>query len=185
LKIQRANLDGSNIETIVNQQAYQIDLDIEQQKIYWTSFSLNAVFRANFDGSAIEQLVRGFGLLGGVAIDTANDRLFWTTSSTRQIWAANLDGSNPEIIRQLISPIHPLDLEWDATGQHLYFADNGTTQVWRLEADGSDLTSIVDFPDPPPGNLLGVAILNIPEPTSLSLLAAYLALSRRCRKRID
>ena len=57
-KIQRANLDGSNVEDLVTtglRVPWGIALDIAGGKMYWTDF--NKIQRANLDGSNVEDLV--------------------------------------------------------------------------------------------------------------------------------
>ena len=66
-KIQRADLDGSNIETLITRLDTPdgIALDVNRGKIYWTDESLwvgrggGAIQRANLDGSDIETLITG------------------------------------------------------------------------------------------------------------------------------
>ena len=57
-KIQRGDLDGSNIEDVVNREAASIALDAMNGKIYWTHAD-DGIYRANLsDGTNIEHLVR-------------------------------------------------------------------------------------------------------------------------------
>ena len=59
-KIQRANLDGSNVEDLVTQGLSSprgIALDVEGGKMYWTDSGTDKIQRANLDGSNIEDLV--------------------------------------------------------------------------------------------------------------------------------
>ena len=73
-KIQRANLDGSNIEDLVTQGLSSpsgIALDVEGGKMYWTDWGTAKIQRANLDGSNVEDLVtRTQGLRGpnGIAL---------------------------------------------------------------------------------------------------------------------
>ena len=57
-KIQRANLDGSNIEDLVTGLRYSdgIALDVSGGKMYWTNVNVDTIQRANLDGSNIETL---------------------------------------------------------------------------------------------------------------------------------
>ncbi|MDE0685097.1 MAG: hypothetical protein OXI63_19405, partial [Candidatus Poribacteria bacterium] len=71
-KIQRANLDGSNVENLVTrtQELFNplgIALDVAGGKIYWTTSS--KVQRANLDGSNVENLVTGLRDPGGIALN--------------------------------------------------------------------------------------------------------------------
>lgn len=53
-KVQRANLDGSNIEDLVDDFGRRLALDLDTGKIYWTSPVFEGIRRANLDGSNIE-----------------------------------------------------------------------------------------------------------------------------------
>ncbi|MCY3868972.1 MAG: hypothetical protein OXG87_05395 [Gemmatimonadetes bacterium] len=61
-KIQRANLDGSNVETLLTyDNALRIPrgiaLDVAAGKMYWTDSVTDSIRRANFDGSDIELII--------------------------------------------------------------------------------------------------------------------------------
>ena len=58
-KIQRANLDGSNVEDLVTGlgDPRGIALDISKGKMYWTDVGTSKIQRANLDGSNIEDLI--------------------------------------------------------------------------------------------------------------------------------
>ena len=68
-KIQRANLDGSNIEDIVTgvEAPRGIALDVAGGKMYWTTSS--KIQRANLDGSNVENLVTRLRDPGGIALN--------------------------------------------------------------------------------------------------------------------
>ena len=59
-KIQRANLDGSDVEDIITglRGPHSIALDMIGRKIYWTA-DTNKIQRANLDGSNVEDIVTG------------------------------------------------------------------------------------------------------------------------------
>ena len=59
-KIQRANLDGSNIEDLITTGLIYpqgIALDLSKGKMYWTDGGTDKIQRANLDGSNIEDLI--------------------------------------------------------------------------------------------------------------------------------
>ena len=58
-KIQRANLDGSNVENVVTglSSPEGIALDLTNSKMYWTDYGTDKVQRADLDGSGVEDLV--------------------------------------------------------------------------------------------------------------------------------
>ena len=56
--IQRANLDGSGVETLVSAaRANGLTVDITAGHLYWTDYGANRIRRANLDGTEIEDLV--------------------------------------------------------------------------------------------------------------------------------
>ena len=59
-RIQRANLDGSNVEDLLTtglSQPEELALDVVAGKMYWVDWSTGKVQRANLDGSRVEDLV--------------------------------------------------------------------------------------------------------------------------------
>ena len=58
-KVRRADLDGSNAETIYYSSGnpHSITLDTLNQKAYWTEWNTNAIYRANLDGTGLEQVL--------------------------------------------------------------------------------------------------------------------------------
>lgn len=108
-KIQRANLDGTNIEDVITEIPCSLDLalDIQNERIYWVDVRTDAVHRANFDGSNPEVLVRGLSHPHGIVVDSLNDRIYWTDLNHRSIYRANLDGTNAEaIISGSVTPVY-------------------------------------------------------------------------------
>ena len=57
--IQRADLDGSNVETLVTGLRYPrgIALDVTAGKMYWTDPGTGKIQRANLDGTGVEDVV--------------------------------------------------------------------------------------------------------------------------------
>ena len=99
-EIQRANLDGSQVEDLVTSglgSPTGLDLDVTGGKMYWTDRRTDKIQRANLDGSHVEDLVTG-GLdkPNGLALDVAGGKMYWADAGTNKIQRANLNGSNVE-----------------------------------------------------------------------------------------
>ena len=60
--IQRANLDGSNIQDLVTglDNSHGIALDVDEGKMYWTDWG-DKIQWANLDGSNVQDLVTAIG----------------------------------------------------------------------------------------------------------------------------
>ena len=75
--IKRADLNGSNVETIVAAGVttpYDVALDLPNGKIYWVDDGNNTIKRANLDGTSVETVVSsGLDKPRGIAIPAATD----------------------------------------------------------------------------------------------------------------
>ncbi len=96
-KIQRANLDGSNVETVVeNESRYPRDIavDIAGGKIYWADSWDGKIQRANLNGADIQNVLTGLVDPEGIALDIVQGKIYWIDRGTDKIQRANLDGTN-------------------------------------------------------------------------------------------
>ena len=66
--IERANLDGTGLETLVTGQgaAEGIALDVANDRLYWAA--QGSIRRGNLDGTAVETLVSGLNFPVGIAL---------------------------------------------------------------------------------------------------------------------
>ena len=93
-KIQRANLDGSNVEDLVSGGTNPrfITVDSAAGKMYWSDEVGSRVQRANVDGSDVENLVTELKSPRGVALDLAAGKLYFTDYGVNVVDRVNLDG---------------------------------------------------------------------------------------------
>lgn len=149
-KIQRANLDGSNIEDLITTGLIYpqgIALDLTGKKMYWTDGGTDKIQRANLDGSNVEDLI-ATGLTSsptgpeGIALDVPGGKIYWTDFSTGKIQRANLDGSNAE---DLITTglRHPQGIALDLTGGKIYWAHDSPDKIQRANLDGSNVEDLI------------------------------------------
>ena len=105
-RIQRANLDGTQEETVITfpddifkSDPRGIALDLVEGKIYWAEALSHKIRRANLDGSNIEDLVTtGLVNPAGIVLDLANGKVYWTDFGTHKIYRANLDGTDVKVL---------------------------------------------------------------------------------------
>jgi len=158
-QIHRANLDGSEIETIVSGmgQCYYLELDLVTRKIYWSQLGPQTagtlIYRANLDGSGIEHLITGTGHTRDIVLDAAAGKMYWGDRSVDNpgIFRADLDGTH---IEQLYSGdqglIRPHGLLLDRRAGLIYWSDTRTFGIHRAPMDGSgpveDLAMDLDAP---------------------------------------
>ena len=148
-KIQRANLDGSNVETLVTlgedvfAGPYGLALDVDGGKIYWIDDKRNSrierIRRANLDGSNIETIIFSRIRPSSLALDVDRGKIYWTAPNQNNIRRANLDGSNIETIITEWSSYRS-ELALDADRGKIYWIASG---IQRANLDGSNIETII------------------------------------------
>jgi len=150
--IDRADLDGSNVTSIVPTGGTftpkQIQLDKKNSKLYWCDREGMRVMRCNLDGSKIETLVdtsQGDSRPGpdakkwcvGIALDLDGGKLYWTQKGSDnagegRIFRANLEipkgqtPANRKDIELLYENLpEPIDLDLDIANRTMYWTDRG------------------------------------------------------------
>jgi len=178
--IDRADLDGSNVTSIVPTGGTftpkQIQLDKKNSKLYWCDREGMRVMRCNLDGSKIETLVdtsQGDPRPGpdakkwcvGIALDLDGGKLYWTQKGSDnagqgRIFRANLEipkgqtPANRKDIELLYENLpEPIDLDLDIANRTMYWTDRG---------------------DPPRGNTVNRAPMDVaPGQSSVPEIVVY------------
>jgi len=166
--IQRADLDGSNLATVVpiggTFTAKQLKLEPKSGKLYWSDREGMRVMRSNLDGSKIETLIEtGHGDADrsdpknwcvGIAVDAARGKVYWTqkggdNAGVGRILRANIeipkgqDAAHRSDIEVLFDGLpEPIDMDLDLEHHMMYWTDRG---------------------DPPRGNTVNRAPMNPPK----------------------
>ena len=128
-RIQRANLDGTQVETLfTGEQATgeELALDLAGGKMYWTNND-RGIYRANLDSSQVEALVSEEDI-DGFALDPVGNKMYWIGEPDDTIRWANLDGTQVETFLPVATDSHS-GLVLDLAGGKLY---------WRGDVDGSE-----------------------------------------------
>ena len=144
-KIQRANLDGTNIEDLVVPTGLgdplDLALDVSNGKMYWTDSHRDKIQRANLDGTSIEVLVPRLTDPLYIALDVSNGKMYWTDSGVAKIQRANLDGTN---IEDLVTGLgYPLGLALDVSNGKIYWTDRRAKKIQRANLDGTGIQDLV------------------------------------------
>ncbi|KAA3604632.1 MAG: T9SS C-terminal target domain-containing protein [Calditrichaeota bacterium] len=151
-KIQRADIDGSNVEDLIDKTGAPlgfgpngIAIDATNSKMYWTNRdnAANAsIHRSDLDGSNEENLITtGLNNPEEIALDVPSGKMYWADSGTNKIQRANLDGSSVEDLITGVNGARGMDL--DLTSGKMYFTDTGTFKVARADLDGSNVEDLV------------------------------------------
>uniref|UniRef100_A0A8C6TMQ0 Low density lipoprotein receptor-related protein 4 n=1 Tax=Neogobius melanostomus TaxID=47308 RepID=A0A8C6TMQ0_9GOBI len=114
-------------------------------KIYWSDSTLKKISRANFNGSAQEDIIStGLMTTDGVAVDAVGRKIYWTDTGTNRIEVANLDGSMRKVLvwQNLDSP-RAVALYHEKG--YMYWTDWGEhAKLERAAMDGSDRVVLIN-----------------------------------------
>lgn len=137
-KLFRVNLDGSEVEELIQGLNFTGDLvlDAERQKLYISSLADGKIVQCNLDGSECKDWLTGLGNPDEMALDAKNRKLYWVRSG--KIQRAGLDGAQPEDVATVNAGMMGLAL--DLERQRLYYAtrDFGTIRQIHLDVAGDE-----------------------------------------------
>ncbi len=144
-KIQRASLDGSNVEDLISGDPsitpFGLALDVPAGKIYFTDPDRRKVERANLDGSSRETLytniLGGPSTLWGICLDLTGGKIYWTDQNANTIQRANLDGSGVQTFTDFGQLFTPQGIALDLAQGKMYWGHSSGVKRANL-----NLTSI-------------------------------------------
>ena len=168
-RIMRADLDGSNLETLVTAftdkkgvehsllNPVGMALDIERQKMYFTDRYTGMIYRADMNPpeasthatrTDIEVLVAGVPMEErpiDIDLDLDKGKMYWTDRHTKKVLRANLNGSKIEtLIDESKTAIRiPIGLTLELGSKKMYWSDPATRTIQRANLDGTKIEEIV------------------------------------------
>ena len=141
-RIQRANLDGSGIQNVVQDLSGPTDIVVSNGFIYWTE-GRNSVRRVSISGQKIVgDVAANLGTVGGLAV--GGGKVYWTEMTAAgggTINSANADGTNVTELASILAM--PMGIAVDTVGSNLYWT-NARGRVQRANLDGSGITNVVE-----------------------------------------
>lgn len=141
--LSRAGTGGGPITTLITLPAGAnprgIAVDPAGGKLYWADFDLNAIYRANLDGSGMvlwQSLAAGAGPYG-VAVDPSHQYVFWTEYNGGRLQRVLLTGGSPTLL--LSGLANPTYVAADVANQRVYWAEGGVgaQKLGRVGMNGS------------------------------------------------
>ena len=145
-KIQRANLNGSQVEDVVTGLAAPrgLALDLTANKLYWTDTvdsQNHSIGRANLDGSDQEILITAsLAFPTNIALDLAGGQMIWASQSHR-IRSAPIGSTT---ITDVVTGIGvPEVIAIDPSTGTMYWTDYIEKLIERADLDGSNLETVV------------------------------------------
>ena len=148
--IQRANLDGNQIESVLTPEdgvvaANHIDLDPSERFMYWSHFTENgSIHRASMDGGPPESILPN-AFSSGLAVDSVAKKIYWTQDDViyRGVMRADLDGSNAERVVVESDDTLPSGIALDLVGQKMYWTDSMLNLIKRANLDGTEVEHVL------------------------------------------
>ena len=137
-KIQRADLDGKNVEEVITgvSSPIGIAIDGDRQQMYWTE--MGKIQRSELDGSHVET-IRTVPAINDIDVDASRGKIYWTIVHSGRIQRANLDGSSLEDFARTVTPYSIAIGEFD-----VYWTSAGMGKVERKDVDGGLIIDAVD-----------------------------------------
>ncbi|MCH8333302.1 IPT/TIG domain-containing protein, partial [Candidatus Sumerlaeota bacterium] len=168
-RIQRANLDGTELETLISvftrpggeaiplENPVGMALDIENKKLYFTDRFMGMVLRADMEipegethgtRTYVEILVAGVRDENrpiDIDLDLERGKMYWTDRGSREILRANLDGSGVETLidASKVEIRSPIGISLERAAGRMYWSDVSTGIIHRANLDGGDIEVIV------------------------------------------
>ncbi|MEJ7591182.1 MAG: zinc-dependent metalloprotease family protein [Planctomycetaceae bacterium] len=154
--IQRANLDVSNVETLVSTPYLYggfrgITLDSAAGKMYWIDNGAHKIQRANLNGTQIQDIVVSTGTdfwAMSLALDPAAGKVYWTdfgAGTQNAVRRANMeDGTNIEVLWTSIDARSPTGIALDVAVGKMYWADQTQDVIRRANLDGTNVEVVVN-----------------------------------------
>ena len=138
-RIQRANLDGTDIETIHSEKHSYTGLDVHGSYLYWTQVSqVPKIQRSALGGAQVETLIEGLRPWG---IEVYNGKIYYTEQGDETIMKANLDGTGQEVV---VSGTEGWGI--DVEGNHVYWTDREKHVIMRATLNGDNVQIVKDLP---------------------------------------
>jgi|GEM_PF-5911018 len=159
--IQRANLDGSGRETVIEDYVAGIAVDPIHGRLYWNNpFDIPTLRWAKLDGTDIQTIATGTGS-GDISLDLIHDKIYWNASGG-SIDRANLDGSGWETVIE--DHVHGIVV--DPINDRIYWNNPVDVTMRWARLDGTDIQTIATGTG---SGAMALDALYIPEPASLVL----------------
>ena len=141
-KICRADMDGSNIDTLFTTNYIgTFTVDGAGGKLYCTAEDkgIHVIYRVNVDGSNIDTLFSGLRDPQDIAYDTVEGKIYWLDGGREGIYRTNVDTFNP--VETLITGVENLGtLSLDEAGRKMYWSAN--YGIYRTNMDGSNIDTL-------------------------------------------
>ncbi len=137
-RIGRTDLAGAPTQLVIPTApgARGIAIDDRSDRIYWTDRELKKTYRANLDGTGVEEIMSdGLVYPYAIQIDPIADKLFVEDHGVGKIFRSNLDGSERETFATMSQQGRAGGMVFDADARMLYYKDGSGMRIMRVGVD--------------------------------------------------
>lgn len=112
-------------------------------KVYWTEDG--EILRADLDGSDMEVLVSGLGIVLDLELDRNGGKMYWADFTNYKIQRANLDGSDTE---DLVTDANATaGIALDVAANRMYWTNHQAAKIRRANLDGTNVEDLIALED--------------------------------------
>lgn len=145
--VRRAEVDGSNIQTLVSAQktTQAIKFDLPSEYLYWAGDQ--RIMRATVKGAqltVVHDCATGTcASVFGLALDSTNQQVYWVDQAGKKIMRVNYSGGNETTLVTGLNK--PWDIDLDLVHGKMYWVDEGTKTLSRANLDGSGVEVVLAY----------------------------------------
>ncbi len=137
--VNKMDINGSNATQLISTgtRTRGIALDVPNNHMYYTNWSLGNVVRANLDGTGQTTLITGLSSVQSIQLDLTGSKMYLTQQGVG-LRSANLDGTGLTTI--LASGGDAEGLALDIANSHIYYVQQDIREVRRVDFAGTNDT---------------------------------------------
>jgi low density lipoprotein receptor-related protein 5/6 len=123
--------------------AFYLDVDVAERRVYWTDQKLKSISRAFINGSDVQRIIdSGIVSPEGLAVDWIARNIYWTDADAKRIEVARLDGSSRRIL--IWKGIEePKNIIVEPRKGFIYWTENPSDTIRRASVDGTEIVTVV------------------------------------------
>ena len=140
---------GADREVVVDAELMTpngLAIDLAAGHIYWADQGLDAIRRANLDGTNVIDIAAGTPDAQDIALDLETRKVYWVDAGSDVIMRADLDGTHPDPTPETLCDLEggkPIGVSLDSVHGMIYWADSDAGDIRRGPID-----------DPCPGEIV-------------------------------
>lgn len=152
-KVMRANLDGSNVETLrTGTKPFGVTINCTYNKIYWTEQHFNPgggkIMRMELDGSQQQEVAKYDGDPVKIAVDCIENKVLWTDETYKTLYISDPGGLMVQTLLVLTGNQRPYGITLDQNAGIVYWTDYTNDQVKSLHLASANVSEVFSETNP-------------------------------------